>query len=119
MASDQATKLQGAELLAKLKTMGNVGKSQKAHACGYYSYKKDGSIRYNYTQLYQAIAEANGVDLKPKKTGKRSLAYRAAVLTTGAVLIGARYVQELGLQAGDQVAISRRGGKLVLDPIKV
>lgn len=119
MASNQGTKLEGEELLAKLKDMGDAKKTEKAHACGYYNYKKDGTIRYNFTAMYQAIAEANGVDLKPKKNGKRSLAYRASVLTTGAVLVGTRYVEDLGLRPGDQVAIQKRGGKLVLEPIRV
>lgn len=119
MASNQANQLRGGELLAKLKEMGDVGKTEKAYACGYYNYKKDGTIRYNFTAMYQAIAEANGVELKPKKHGRRSLAYRASVLTTGAVLIGTRYVEELGLKPGDQLAIQKRAGKLVLEPIRV
>lgn len=119
MIEDQAIKLKGPELLARLKELGDLGKKEKCHACGYYSFKRDGTIRYNFTALYAAIAEANGVELKPKKHGKRTLAYRASVLTTGAVLVGTRYIEELGLRPGDQVVIQKRAGKLVLEPVTV
>lgn len=118
MPEDQANKLVGEELLAKLKELGDVSKTEKARECGYYTEREDGSVRYNFTALYQAIAEANGVELQPRKRGVRTLNYKASVLTTGAVLVGSRYIADLGLKPGDQVAIQKRAGKLVLEPIE-
>lgn len=116
---NMAEKLKGDELLERLKGLGEVGKTEKARACGYFSVKKDGTLRYNFTALYQAIAEAKGVELTPRKIGGRTLSYRASVLTTGAVLVGTRYIQGLGLKPGDQISIQTKDGKLVLEPIRV
>ena len=118
MIEQKQGQLTGAELLTKLKSLGDVSKSDKCDATGYYTIKVDGRRRYNYTALYQAIAEANGVSLSPRRRGKRKLAWEAAVLTTGAILVGTRYCQELGLEPGDRVVLTKSRGKLVLEPSK-
>lgn len=118
MLEQQPEKLTGSELLAKLKTLNDATKTERCDATGYYSIREDGSRRYNFTALYQAIAEANGVQLQPKKRGKRKLGWKASVLTTGAVLIGTRYCQELGLSPGDSVMLVKSRGRLVVEPIK-
>ena len=118
MIEQQPTRLTGSELLSKLKTLEDASKTERCDATGYYTVREDGSRRYNFTALYQAIAEANGVQLQPKRRGKRKLTWKASVLTTGAVLIGTRYCQELGLEAGDSVTIVKSRGRLVLEPTK-
>lgn len=110
--------LTGPELLAKLKTLGDVSKTHKCDATGYYTIRDDGSRRYNYTAMYKAIAEANGVTLQPTRRGKRKLAWEASVLTTGAILVGTRYCQELGLEPGDRVVLTKIKNRLMLEPIK-
>lgn len=111
-------KLIGDDLLARLKELGDVSKTEKAAACGYFSYKSNGTIRYNYTAMYQAISEANGVPLERKVKGKRSLKWQAQVLTTGAILVGSRYVEELGLKPGDKIGLTRSGKKLILEAVE-
>ena len=54
--------LTGADLLAKVKEMGDVSKSDVVRACGYVSNKKDGSERLNFTAFYEALLNAKGVD---------------------------------------------------------
>jgi hypothetical protein len=46
------TMLTGADLLAKVKELGEASKSELVRAAGYLSTKKDGSERLNYTALY-------------------------------------------------------------------
>ena len=53
----------GSELLAKVKELGDVGKSEIVRSCGYVSNKKDGGERLNFTAFYEALLEAKGVDL--------------------------------------------------------
>jgi len=54
--------LTGAELLAKVKELGDVSKSDLVRACGYVSTKKDGSERLNFTAFYESLLNAKGVD---------------------------------------------------------
>ena len=53
----------GADLLNKVKELGDVSKSDLARACGYVSTKKDGGERLNFTALYEALLDAKGVNL--------------------------------------------------------
>ena len=54
--------LTGSELLAKVKELGDVSKSDLVRACGYVSDKKDGGDRLNFTAFYEALLEAKGVN---------------------------------------------------------
>ena len=47
--------LTGSELLAKVKELGDVGKSEIVRSCGYVSSKKDGGERLNFTAFYEAL----------------------------------------------------------------
>ena len=55
--------LTGSDLLAKVKELGDVSKSDLVRACGYVSTKKNGSERLNFTAFYEALLEAKGVNL--------------------------------------------------------
>ena len=55
--------LTGADLLAKVKELGDVSKSDMAKACGYVSTKKDGGERINFTSFLRSTADAKGIDL--------------------------------------------------------
>ena len=50
--------LTGSELLAKVKELGDVSKSDLVRACGYVSDKKAGGDRLNFTAFYEALLEA-------------------------------------------------------------
>ena len=55
--------LTGSDLLAKVKELGDVSKSELVRACGYFSTKKNGGERLNFTAFYEALLEAKGVNL--------------------------------------------------------
>ena len=97
--------LTGAELLAKVKDLGDVSKTDMATACGYVSQKKDGSNRVNFTAFYEALLNAKGVDLGGGSAGVgkggRKLSYKAVVQGNGNLLVGKAYTAMLDLQPGD------------------
>ncbi len=47
--------LTGSDLLAKVKELGDVSKSDLVRACGYVSTKKNGGERLNFTAFYEAL----------------------------------------------------------------
>ena len=101
--------LTGAELLAKVKDLGDVSKTDLATACGYVSKKKDGSDRVNFTAFYEALLNAKGIELGGGSAGigkgGRKLSYVATVQGNGNLLIGKAYTAMLNLKPGDQFEI--------------
>ena len=102
--------LTGSDLLAKVKDLGEVSKSDLVKACGYVSAKKDGSERLNFTAFYEALLEAKGVNLAVGGTagvgkGGRKLSYTAKVQGNGNLLVGKAYTAMLELNPGDEFTI--------------
>ena len=103
--------LTGSDLLAKVKELGDVSKSDLVRACGYVSTKKNGGERLNFTAFYEALLEAKGVNLGDSGvaagigTGGRKLSYIATVQGNGNLLIGKAYTALLDLKAGDEFEI--------------
>ena len=100
--------LTGAELLNKVKDLGDVSKSDLVRSCGYVSTKKDGGERLNFTAFYEALLEAKGVALGGPGVGGigkggRKLSYVATVQGNGNLLIGKAYTAMLDLEPGDEV----------------
>ena len=91
--------LTGSDLLAKVKELGDVSKSDLVRACGYVS-----------TAFYEALLEAKGVNLGDTGVGGigkggRKLSYVATVQGNGNLLIGKAYTALLDLKAGDEFEI--------------
>ena len=102
--------LAGADLLNKVKELGDVSKSDLVRACGYVSTKKDGGERLNFTAFYEALLDAKGVKLGIGDTagigkGGRKLSYTATVQGNGNLLIGKAYTAMLDLKTGDEFEI--------------
>ena len=102
--------LTGSDLLAKVKELGDVSKSDLVRACGYVSTKKNGGERLNFTAFYEALLEAKGVNLGESGDagigkGGRKLSYIATVQGNGNLLIGKAYTALLDLKAGDEFEI--------------
>jgi len=102
--------LTGSDLLAKVKELGDVSKSDLVRACGYVSTKKNGGERLNFTAFYEALLEAKGVNLGDSGVagigkGGRKLSYIATVQGNGNLLIGKAYTALLDLKAGDEFKI--------------
>jgi len=112
--------LTGADLLAKVKELGDASKSDLVRSCGYVSTKKDGSERLNFTAFYEALLEAKGVSLgESSGSGKpgRSLSYTAKVQFNGNLLVGKAYTAQLGLQPGDEFEIKLGRKQIKLIPL--
>jgi len=115
------TMLTGADLLAKVKEMGDASKSDLVRACGYVSTKKDGSERLNFTAFYEALLEAKGVSLGDGggRGGKRGrgLSYVARVQFNSNLMVGKAYTAMLGLQPGDEFEIKLGRKQIRLVPV--
>ena len=111
--------LTGSELLAKVKDLGDVSKTDLATACGYVSEKKDGSQRVNFTAFYEALLDAKGVEIGGGSVGKggRKLSYVATVQGNGNLLIGKAYTALLNLNPGDEFEIKLGRKQIRLVPV--
>ena len=112
--------LTGPDLLAKVKELGDVSKSELVRSCGYVSSKKDGAERLNFTAFYEALLEAKGLSLGTGGAGGggkggRKLSYVATVQGNGNLLVGKAYTALLGLQPGDEfeIKLGRKQIKLI------
>jgi len=108
--------LTGTDLLAKVKELGDVSKSDLVRAAGYVSSKKDGTERLNFTAFYEALLEAKGVSLGTNGAsvgkGGRKLSYVATVQGNGNLLVGKAYTALLDLKPGDEFEIKL--GRMVI-----
>ena len=113
--------LTGPELLAKVKELGDVSKSELVRECGYLSTKKDGSERLNFTAFYEALLNAKGVNLGTDSAGRgkagRSLSYVATVQGNGNLLVGKAYTAMLDLKPGDEFEIKLGRKQIKLIPL--
>lgn len=104
----KAKPLTGQELLDKVTSMENVDRKEKARACGYVTYTKNGQERVNLMQFNNALLKAVGVDLDASdENGSRGRAptFRVSVHKNGNLLIGAAYTKKMGLKPGDEFEI--------------
>lgn len=101
--------LSGADLLNKVKELGDVAKTELAKGCGYVVTKKDGSEQVKFTAFYEALLEAKGVAFGGGSAGigkgGRKLSYKATVQGNGNLLIGKAYTAMLNLVPGDEFEI--------------
>jgi hypothetical protein len=113
--------LTGPELLAKVKELGDVSKSELVRECGYVSTKKDGTERLNFTAFYEALLGSKGVSLGADSTGRgkggRSLSYVATVQGNGNLLVGKAYTAVLDLLPGDEFEIKLGRKQIKLIPL--
>ena len=114
--------LTGSDLLARVKELGDVSKSDLVRGAGYVSTKKDGAERLNYTAFYEALLEAKGVSLgdggsQASGKGGRKLSYTATVQGNGNLLVGKAYTAMLGLKPGDEFEIKLGRKQMRLVPV--
>ena len=112
--------LTGTDLLAKVKELGDVSKTELATQCGYVSKKKDGSDRVNFTAFYEALLGAKGVELGGGGyvgKGGRKLSYVATVQGNGNLLVGKAYTAMLGLEPGAEFDIKLGKKAIRLIPV--
>ena len=113
----------GSELLAKVKELGDVSKSELVRECGYWSTKKDGSERLNFTAFYEALLHAKGVNLGADSAGRgtgkggRSLSYTTKIQFNGNLMVGKAYTAVLDLKPGDEFEIKLGKKQIRLVPV--
>ena len=105
--------LQGAELISKIKSMADASRSELVRECGYVS-TFNGKERLNYTSFYEAVLNAKGVDLKPKKRMGRKLTHKTKVQSDGKVIVGSAYIEGMNLDPGTVFDIEVGRTKVVL-----
>jgi len=108
----------GYELLAKVKELGDVSKSELVRSCGYVITKKDGAKRLNFTAFYEALLIAKGVNFGADSNAKggRKLRYTTKILFNGSLLVGKAYTALLGLEQGDKFHIKLERKQITLIP---
>ena len=107
MAETATEQLTGKSLLQKIKSS-NLPKRELAKECGYYTVSKDGEVRVNIGDFYDAVLAAKGIALEPKseKEGRgREATYRVTVHQNGQIVIGSSYTELMGLKPGDEFEI--------------
>jgi hypothetical protein len=112
--------LTGAELLAKVKEMGDASKSDLVRACGYVTTRKDGAERLNFTAFYEALLQAKGMDFSgAPRSGKagRKLSYTTKVQFNGNLMVGRAYTAMLDLKPGDEFEIKLGRKQIRLVPL--
>ena len=111
--------LVGADLLAKVKELGEASKSDLVRSCGYVSTKKDGSERLNYTAFYEALLEAKGMNLGESHGAKpgRKLSFNTKVQFNGNLMVGKAYTALLDLKPGDEFEIKLGRRQIRLLPL--
>lgn len=114
--------LSGSELLARVRELDGVSKSEMARSCGYVSIKKDGTERVSFTAFYEALLAAKGVDVgMPSKAGRssagRKLSFVTKVQFNGNLLVGKAYTGQLDLKPGDEFEIKLGRKHITLVPV--
>ncbi|NET71887.1 MAG: AbrB family transcriptional regulator [Sphaerospermopsis sp. SIO1G2] len=100
--------LTGKALLNKVKELSSLPRRERAKQCGYYSITKNGQVRVNLTDFYDALLAARGIPLSPEspKDGRgREPTYRVSVHQNHQIVIGATYTKAMGLKPGDEFEI--------------
>ena len=114
--------LTSAEVLAKVKELGDASKSDLVRSCGYVSTKKDGSERLNFTAFYEALLEAKGKSIgggngRSGKRPGRQLSYVTTIQFNGNLLVGKAYTTQLGLKPGEEFEIKLGKKQIRLVPL--
>ena len=111
----------GAELLNRVKELGDCAKTDLARGCGYVVKKKDGSEQVKFTAFYEALLEAKGLSFSTGGSGVgkggRKLSYVATVQGNGNLLIGKAYTALLDLKPGDEFEIKMGRKQILLTPV--
>lgn len=120
-ATAASAPLVGADLLAKVKELGDASKSDLVRSTGYVSTKKDGTERLNFTAFYEALLEAKGVGFGGDSSGPgkpgRKLSFTTKVQFNGNLMVGKAYTAMLGLKPGDEFEIKLGRKQVRLAPI--
>jgi len=71
MAKTTGQPLTGEALIAKVNSMKDADKKEKARACGYFTSTKNGQERVNVVKFQNALIKAIGFDLEGRGSGSQ------------------------------------------------
>lgn len=113
MVCSGVSMLTGSSLLARVRELGSIPRSDLVRACGYVGLTRDGTERLNYTAFYEALLEAKGMHFGRRPTGRsvdrsrlgRRLTHTTKVHFNGNLMVGSAYTSLLDLKPGDTFLI--------------
>lgn len=111
-------KLTGKELIDYIKSHPGESKTEVAWACGYYVEKGPDEVSYRFTELQDAIIQAQGLNFGKavQARSRRSSGVLTVGKTNGAIVVGRSYVNAAGAEPGDQFAVAESSdGRIVLE----
>jgi AbrB family looped-hinge helix DNA binding protein len=97
--------LTGAELIDYVKQNPHMSRTALARATGYVTVTKKGNERVLAQKMYDALLVAKGLPMDERPRVGKVARYSTTVHKNGIVLIGKTYVQEFGIEAGDELEI--------------
>ena len=111
--------LTGADLLKVVVEHSEAPRDELLALCGYFTTKEDGKRSYRYTEFYQALIAAQGINLKPpSKGGGRSLPFKVTCQKNNQVLLGSAYLRNGGYKVGDKFKVEVLQGSIKLTPVR-
>jgi hypothetical protein len=116
--------LHGESLLARLKQLQGLSRSELVRACGYATRGSDGRERLRFSDFYAAVLEAKGVQLpgvgdrSRARARGRQLSFNTHVHFNGNLMVGRAYTEKLRLQPGDQFRIQLADDEIRLIPLE-
>ena len=115
------TPLCGDELLDKVRSLGDVSKSDLVRASGYCTHLSDGTERLNFTGFYEALLEAKGVEAAPEGVSGvtedgRQLSYVCKLRSDGSLVLTKAYTLLLNLLPGDEFYVVLDESSIYLRP---
>ena len=116
--------LHGEPLLARLKQLQGLSRSELVRACGYSTRGSDGRERLHFSEFYAAVLDAKGVQLPGVRDRSRArargrqLSFNTHVHFNGNLMVGRAYTEKLRLQPGDQFRIQLADDEIRLIPLE-
>lgn len=113
MTNDRLT---GQELLDFVQNNPNMGKIELAKNAGYVNFTSSGKERAQLNRLYEAVMEAQGINLRGKRGKKQPLRrkYETTVHRNNNIRISSIYVEEMNATQGDVFDIEVCVDRLIL-----
>lgn len=102
--------LTGADLISKVKEMEGAAKSDLVRACGYVGTSKEGGERLKFTEFYEAVMKAQGLNIAATKAPSgnapgRKLSYTTCIQSNNNIVIGKTYTLMHNYKPGDEFTI--------------
>lgn len=112
------SRLVGQELINHIKSRAGEPQADTIESAGYYTVRQGRRV-LNRADFMTAMAEANGLELGPKSTGRRAPRKpggKIKITPRGVIALSACYSEMIGLTPGEYVQVDMEDGYLVISP---